>query len=72
MVKVMEKTPAKARAYSDNLKNQVKWTMQNVRRQALLAAYSKELLDKYPHEIHQDRIESIDPLEVASEAEQTR
>jgi hypothetical protein len=72
IVKVMEKTPAKARAYSDDLKNQVKWTMQNARRQALLAAYSKELLDKYPHKIHQDRIKSIDPLEVASEAEQTR
>ncbi len=71
-MKVIEKTPAKPRAFSDNLKNQVKWTMQNVRRKALLAAYSKELLEKYSHTIHQDRIKHIDPIEVASEATEAR
>jgi hypothetical protein len=72
VVKVLEKTPAKPRGFSANLKNQVKWAMQSAQRRERLRAYSKELLEKYSYTIHRDRIKDLDPLAIAAEKKPTR
>jgi hypothetical protein len=66
MVKVLEKTPAKAQEYSERLANSIKWTLIADRRQKVLDEYQAELLKKYPPEIFADRIKSLDPLEIAT------
>jgi len=65
VVKVQEKTPAQTQAYSDQLASSVKWTLFGEQRQQALRDFEKELLEKYPHEIYHDRIEDLDPLEIA-------
>jgi hypothetical protein len=66
IVRILEKTPAQAQPFSEQLANSVKWTMVSEQRQRLLEEYQKELLAKYPHEIFADRIKGIDPLEIAA------
>jgi hypothetical protein len=66
IVRILEKTPAKAQPYSDQIANGVKWAMMSEQRQRLLEDYQKELLAKYPHEIFADRIKGMDPLEIAA------
>lgn len=68
MVKVLEKTPAQARPYSEQLANSIKWTLLADQRQRLLEEYQTELLQQYPHEIFGDRIKEIDPLEIATKS----
>jgi len=70
LVKVLEKTPAEAISYSDNVENQVRSALMAQRREAVLADYEAALLKKYPHQIFADRIEDIDPLEVIPIEEQ--
>ena len=65
VVKILEKTPAKAQPYSEQVANSVKWALMDERRQRLLEDYREELLKKYPHEIFRDRIKDMDPLEIA-------
>jgi len=65
MVRILEKTPAKAQPYSDQVANGVKWALISEQRQRLLEDYQKELLAKYPREIWADRIKNLDPLEIA-------
>jgi hypothetical protein len=65
MVRILEKTPAQAQPYSEQIANGVKWAMISEQRQRLLEDYQKELLAKYPHEIFADRIKNLDPLEIA-------
>ena len=67
VVKVLEKTPAKVPEYSEQIANRVKWAMVARERQRVLAEYRKELLQKYPHKIFDDRIKGMDPLEIAME-----
>ncbi len=66
MVTILEKTPAKAQAYSEQVANSVKWALMDERRQRLLEDYREELLQKYPYEIFRDRIKNMDPLEIAA------
>jgi hypothetical protein len=65
IVRIQEKTPARAQAYSEQVANSVKWALMEERRQRLLEDYREELLQKYPHEIFRDRIKDMDPLEIA-------
>ncbi|MCX5644134.1 MAG: peptidylprolyl isomerase [Phycisphaerae bacterium] len=66
MVKILEKTPAKAQPYSEQLANSIKWTLIDEQRQHVLEEYRMELLKKYPCEIFGDRIKGLDPLEIAA------
>lgn len=65
LVKILEKTPAKAQEYSEQTANNAKWAWMDEQRQRLLADYRKELLAKCAPEIFHDRIKDIDPLEIA-------
>lgn len=69
VVKIVDKTPAKDRPYSDQLRDTVKYMVLGERRKALLDRYEEELLQKYPHEVDADRIRDIDPLDVATYAQ---
>ncbi len=69
VVKVLEKTPAKLQSYSEAIKSRVESALSTLRRRDLLTAYGAELLEKYPHKIHADRIQDIDPLEVTAPEE---
>lgn len=65
VVKIQEKTPAKTQDFSEQLANSVKWSLFAERRQAVLKEFEKGLLEKYPYEIFSDRIQGLDPLEIA-------
>ena len=64
VVRILEKTPAEMRPYSDALKNQVQSALMTQQREKIMAEYEAEMLKKYPHKIYTDRIADIDPLEV--------
>jgi len=64
IVKIMEKTPGKEQPYSSNMEQQVKNRMMSEQFKALIAQYGKELLNKYPYQIYDDRIKDIDPLNI--------
>jgi hypothetical protein len=64
IVKIMEKTPGKEQPYSSNMEQQVKNRMMSEQFKALITQYGKELLDKYPYQIYDDRIKDIDPLDI--------
>lgn len=69
IVKIVGKTPAKDRPYSDQLRDTVKYIMLGEQRKAIIDRYEKELLQKYAHELHADRMQGIDPLDVATYAQ---
>jgi len=69
VVKVLEKTPAKAQPYTEQLANSIKWTLKAEQQQRVLEEYQAELLKKYPYEIFGDRIKNMDPLEIATNRE---
>jgi hypothetical protein len=64
IVRILEKTPGKEQPYSSNMEQQVKNKMMNEQFNALIELYGKELLNKYPHQIYDDRIKDIDPLDI--------
>lgn len=64
IVRILEKTPAKERPLSE-VHDTIKWTILGERRRALLDRYGKELRDKYKFELYADRIQGLDPLDVA-------
>ena len=64
IVKILEKTPGQEKPYSSNMEQQVKSRMMSEQFKALIAQYGKELLDKYPHQIYEDRIKDINPLDI--------
>ncbi len=66
VVKILEKTPAKPQAYSEQVANNVKWALMGEQRQRLLEDYREELLKKCLPEIFRDRIKDMDPLEIAT------
>ncbi len=63
IVKILEKTPAEVRPYSDAVKNQVQSAITSQRSKESLERYGASLLEKYPHQVYPDRIEDIDPLQ---------
>jgi hypothetical protein len=63
VVKIREKTPAKVRPFSDQIRDTVKWAMLSEQRKVRLDAYSKELREKYQYQLYADRIQGIDPLD---------
>ena len=63
VVKILAKTPAQAKPYSEQLQDSVKRTILGERRKAVLDLYGKELREKYGCELHADRIQGIDPLD---------
>jgi DNA-binding transcriptional regulator YdaS (Cro superfamily) len=65
VVKILEKTPAKVKPYSEELGNTVKWVILGEQRKALIDLYGKELREKYKCELYADRIQGIDPLDPA-------
>ena len=70
IVKVLEKTPAKAQPYSEQLgQHASSGRCSPNRQQQVLDEYQTELLKKYPHEIFSDRIKDLDPLEIATNRE---
>ncbi len=72
VVKILEKTPAQIRPYSDAMKNQVQSAITSQRSGEHLERYGASLLEKYPHKVYADRIEDIDPLEATpAEADPT-
>jgi hypothetical protein len=65
LVKVLEKTPAQEKPFSEQLENSVKWVLFAEWRQQALKDFEQELLAKYPHEVFCDRIKDLDALEIA-------
>jgi hypothetical protein len=64
IVKVLEKNPGKEREYSSNMDGQIKSRIMTERNDALMAQYSKELLEKHSHQIYADKIKDINPLNI--------
>ena len=64
IVKIFEKTPGQEKPYSSNMAQQVRSRMMSEQFKALIDRYGKELLKKYPYQIHPDRIKDIDPLNI--------
>lgn len=64
IVKILEKTPGKEKPYSGNMEQQVRNRMMNEQFKALMAQYGKELLGKYSHQIYDDKIKDINPLDI--------
>jgi hypothetical protein len=67
IVKVLEKKPAVATAYSDSLKDRVKEAVMTERYLTTRREFEKQMLEKYPHEIYAEKIKDIDPLEVSTD-----
>ncbi|MCU0914104.1 MAG: peptidylprolyl isomerase [Planctomycetes bacterium] len=67
IVKVLEKTPAKVQPYSEQLANSIKWAIMGEQRQRILEDCQKQLLAKYPHEIFREKLQGMDPLEIATQ-----
>lgn len=64
IVKILEKKPGKAREFSSGVEREVQNRMRFEEREAILAQYRKELLEKYSYEIYSERITDIDPLKI--------
>jgi len=62
VVRILTKKPGEPKKYSSNLQREIKSAISRQKADAALAAYGKELLEKYPHKIYADRIKDIDPL----------
>ncbi len=69
VVKVIEKKPPEDQPFSEGVKQQVKSAITSARRDEIMSRYEADLLKKYPHEIHLDKVQDIDPLEVTSSGE---
>jgi hypothetical protein len=66
VVKVLAKTPAKLRPYSEQLANAAMWAVLAQRREAAIENAAKELREKYGYTLYAERIQGIDPLEVVA------
>ena len=64
IVKILEKKPGELKEYSSDMEQRVKEAMLSEQREAILAKYGKELLEKYPHKVYTDRIKDINPLDI--------
>jgi hypothetical protein len=64
LVKILEKTPGKAKEYSPAMESQIKNKMMSERGTDLIARYGRELLKKYPHQVYPERIKDVNPLNI--------
>jgi len=64
VVKILGKKPSKAKEYSKSMEEQVGSRMRYEQREAVMAKYRKQLLEKYPYEIYPERIKDINPLNI--------
>ncbi len=64
VVKILEKNPGKPREYKENMNGQIKSKIMSEKNNILLEQYGKELLEKYAHQIYDDKIKGIDPLNI--------
>ena len=64
IVKILEKKPGEVKEYTENMDMQIKDRIMTEQRDAILAKYSRDLLQKYTHQIYLDRIKDIDPLDI--------
>ena len=64
LVKVVEKTEGRTPTLDGNFKNRLKSALKAQRIKEALAKRQRELLDKYPHRIYEDRLTFFDPRNV--------
>jgi hypothetical protein len=64
VVKVLEKKPAEPKEYDEKMLPQIKDRIMSEKRDAMMVAYRKELLDKYTHHIYADKVKEIDVLDI--------
>lgn len=64
VVKILEKTPGVIKQYSTDMNKKIEMKMLTEQRTATLEEYRKELLKKYPHEMYDERIRDINPLDI--------
>ncbi|UCG57832.1 MAG: hypothetical protein JSU70_23570 [Phycisphaerales bacterium] len=64
IVKILEKKLGETKEYSADMNNNIKRKLQAHQRDAILAKYREELLEKYEHKIYADRIKDVDPLNI--------
>ena len=64
VVKILQKNPGSIKEYAEFMKDRIKSKILSEQRNTLLEKFSKEILEKYPHEIYADRIKDIDPLNI--------
>ena len=64
VVKILEKTPAQMRPYSDSLKNQIQSALTTQRFKDHMERHGTSLLAQYPHKVYAERVQDIDPFEV--------
>jgi len=64
IVKILGKKPSKVREYSTSIERELISRMRYEQREAIMAKYRKELLEKYPYEIYPERIKDINPLNI--------
>jgi len=64
VVKILQKQPGAAQESVNGMERQVSSVIRNEQREALLAKYRKELLEKYPYEIYPEGIKDINPLNI--------
>ncbi len=64
IVKILEKKPSTPKEYTADMVPQIKDRIMTKRRDALLAKYSRELLQKHTYQIYLNRIKDIAPLDI--------
>ncbi len=65
IVKVLEKTPAQEKPFSEQVANSAKWVLFAEWRQQALKDFEQELLARYPYEVFSEQIKDLDPLDIA-------
>ena len=64
IVKILEKTPGVIKEYSTDINKNIEMKVLIELRATTIEEYSKELLEKYPHEMYTERIRDINPLDI--------
>ncbi|MHC4121362.1 MAG: peptidyl-prolyl cis-trans isomerase, partial [Planctomycetota bacterium] len=64
VVKILEKKPGEVKEYTENMDMRIKDRIMSAQRDAILAKYSRDVLQEYTYQIYLDRIKDIDPLDI--------
>ncbi len=65
IVKIIEKNPGKPLDIStEEARNKVKWQLWSELRYQIMSKKYAELLEKYPYTLYEDRLKTIDPLDI--------
>ena len=64
IVKMFGKKPPKLKEYSNKMKRSIERKIYHEQTDAILAEYRKQLLEKYPYQIYNERIADIDPFDI--------